>query len=72
MSDDQEPKNLGSLPKIEMKKNKLVYLPEINQKHSSQNLQFSFSKRLGYKSKIRRSISADIDKIHNNKKGWRF
>ena len=55
-----------------MKKNQLAFLPEINQKHSSQNPQFSISKRLGYKSKIRRSISADIDKMHINKKSKFF
>ena len=67
-SDGNENRKLPNITKIDKKKmNRLRFAPQPNVKHFSQNLQFTFAKRLGYKSKIRKSISADIDKLHNDK-----
>ena len=67
-SDGNELRKLPSIhKKIETKKSKLRFAPELQVKKFSQKFNFTASKRLGYKSMIRKSISADIDKIHNDK-----
>lgn len=72
---DSDGNELRKLPSIhrkeEYRKNKLRFAPDTKVKKISQKFNFTATKRLGYKSIIRKSISADIDKIykdHDSKK----
>ena len=68
---DSEGNIFRKLPSIkkkeENKKGHLRFAPDVKEKHMSQNFNLAKTKRLGFKSKIRKSISADIDKLFTNK-----